>query len=188
MTKKIALFGTSADPPTAGHQSILHWLSLYYDKVAVWASDNPFKEHQTPLHQREEMLRLMVEDIDGNCHNIKVYEQLSDRRSLFSVLKAREMFGDDAEYSLVIGSDLVNQIRRWYQVEELLQKVTILIIPRLGYSLNEKDLQALKAKGGNWAIADLDVPGVSSTDYREEGDEKALTASVAQYIQQQQLY
>ncbi|MFN6300225.1 MAG: nicotinic acid mononucleotide adenylyltransferase, partial [Microcystis sp.] len=24
---KIALFGTSADPPTAGHQAILKWLS-----------------------------------------------------------------------------------------------------------------------------------------------------------------
>ena len=43
---RIALFGTSADPPTAGHQKILRWLSEGYDRVAVWAADNPFKCHQ----------------------------------------------------------------------------------------------------------------------------------------------
>jgi len=36
------LFGASADPPTAGHQAILSWLSeLLRDWVAVWAADNP---------------------------------------------------------------------------------------------------------------------------------------------------
>ena len=60
----VALFGTSADPPTAGHQAILKWLSERYDWVAVWASDNPFKFHQTSLEHRGAMLRLLIEDID----------------------------------------------------------------------------------------------------------------------------
>jgi nicotinate-nucleotide adenylyltransferase len=59
----IALFGTSADPPTSAHQAILNWLSYHYDHVAVWASDNPFKTHQTPLEHRSTMLRLLIEDI-----------------------------------------------------------------------------------------------------------------------------
>ncbi|MEY2856531.1 MAG: nicotinic acid mononucleotide adenyltransferase, partial [Cyanobacteriota bacterium] len=54
--KTIALFGTSADPPTIGHQTILQWLSQHYDRIVVWASDNPFKQHQTPLKFRSEML------------------------------------------------------------------------------------------------------------------------------------
>ena len=29
---KIALFGTSADPPTAGHQKILRWLCEVYGR------------------------------------------------------------------------------------------------------------------------------------------------------------
>ena len=41
--KSVALFGTSADPPTSGHGAILGWLSQHYDQVAVWAADNPFK-------------------------------------------------------------------------------------------------------------------------------------------------
>ena len=46
---RVALFGTSADPPTSGHQKILSWLSERYDWVAIWAADNPFKSHQTSL-------------------------------------------------------------------------------------------------------------------------------------------
>ena len=53
---QIALFGTSADPPTSGHQAILLWLSQRFDKVVVWASDNPFKTHQTLLEHRMAML------------------------------------------------------------------------------------------------------------------------------------
>ncbi|WP_421657438.1 adenylyltransferase/cytidyltransferase family protein [Leptothermofonsia sp. ETS-13] len=60
----IALFGTSADPPTAGHRAILVWLSQRYDCVAVWASDNPFKTHQTPLEHRMAMLQLLINDIN----------------------------------------------------------------------------------------------------------------------------
>ncbi|MCS6815631.1 MAG: adenylyltransferase/cytidyltransferase family protein, partial [Cyanobacteria bacterium] len=52
----IALFGTSADPPTVGHQAILLWLLEHFDYVAVWAADNPFKSHQASLHHRLAML------------------------------------------------------------------------------------------------------------------------------------
>lgn len=185
---KIALFGTSADPPTAGHQTILGWLCDHYDYVAVWASDNPFKAHQTSLEHRLEMLRLLISEIDPPRHNISVYEQLSDRRSLHSVQKAKEIWGNEPEYSLVIGSDLVGQIRRWYRAEELFQEVKILIVPRPGYAINPQDLETLLGLGGQYEIADLKVPGVSSTAYREKQDKTVVTQPVKDYIHQEKLY
>lgn len=44
----IALLGTSADPPTRGHQVLLEGLLNRYDHVATWASDNPLKQHDAP--------------------------------------------------------------------------------------------------------------------------------------------
>jgi nicotinate-nucleotide adenylyltransferase len=188
VTTKIALFGTSADPPTAGHKTILRWLSDRYDWVAVWASDNPFKNHQTSLKHRMAMLRLLIEEIQAPRNNISLNEELSDRRSLISVNKAREIWGEDADYILVIGSDLASQIRRWYRIEELLSKTQILIVPRPGYSIEESDLEALKSLGGKCTVADLNAPEVSSTAYREEGDKNAITPTVKDYIYQKQLY
>jgi nicotinate-nucleotide adenylyltransferase len=185
---KIALFGTSADPPTAGHQSILRWLSTHYDWVGVWTSDNPFKTHQTSWSHRMAMLKLLIDDINLSSNNIYLSEKLSHRCSLISLTKAKEIWGNNPDYSLVIGSDLVGQIRRWYHIEDILEQVNLLIVPRSGYDLTPKDLIALKKLGGNYQIADLDAPAVSSTAYRENQNTSVLIQPIQEYIYQEQLY
>lgn len=185
---KIALFGTSADPPTAGHQSILRWLSAHYDWVGVWTSDNPFKNHQTSWCHRMAMLKLLIDDINPPRNNIYLSKKLSHRRSLTSLAKAKKIWGNYHDYSLVVGSDLINQIRRWYHIEELLEQVNLLIVPRSGYDLAQKDLIALNKLGGNYQIADLDAPAVSSTAYRENQNKSVLIQPIQEYIYQEQLY
>ncbi|PSF39282.1 nicotinic acid mononucleotide adenylyltransferase [Aphanothece hegewaldii CCALA 016] len=185
---KIALFGTSADPPTAGHQAILKWLSYHFDWVAVWASDNPFKTHQTSLEHRMEMLNLLIQEINNSKNNIELRKDLSHRRSLVSVDKARKIWGNDAEYYLVIGSDLIQQIRRWYQSEELLQKAKIVIVPRRGYPIYTEDITALEKIGGSCQIADLNAPEASSTAYREQHDYTVVTQPIREYIHKEKLY
>jgi nicotinate-nucleotide adenylyltransferase len=185
---QIALFGTSADPPTAGHQTILHWLSYHYDLVVVWASDNPFKDHQANLKQRTEMLQLAIKEINSPRNNISLHEELSDRRSLITLEKAKKIWHNHVEFTLVIGSDLVGQIRSWYRIEELLAQVKILVIPRPGYAIASEDLQALAELGGNYAIASLDAPEVSSSIYRVEKDSTVITPAVQNYIDEQDLY
>ncbi|MGK7898558.1 MAG: nicotinate-nucleotide adenylyltransferase [Xenococcus sp. (in: cyanobacteria)] len=185
--KKLALFGTSADPPTAGHQAILSWLSKHYDLVIVWASDNPFKKHQTSLENRSQMLGLAIAEINSASDNINLCQELSDRRSLLTIQKARNIW-QDAEFTFVIGSDLVSQVSSWYHIEELLSQVKILIVPRPGYSVNQSDLDALTNLGGNYSLATLNAPEASSTAFRLQGDHTVLTPAVAAYIAQQNLY
>lgn len=183
---KIALFGTSADPPTAGHESIIQWLSQHYDHVVVWASDNPFKTHQTPLQHRTAMLLILAEAINER-QNISIHPELSSPRTLETVAKAKQMWGN-AEFTLVIGSDLVTQLPRWYQVETLLQQVELLVVPRPGYAVEESGLETLRQKGAKIVIATLDAPAVSSTAYREQGDRDAIAPPIQDYIHREQLY
>ena len=185
---EIALFGTSADPPTVGHQTILHWLSQHYDLIVVWASDNPFKQHQTSLQDRTEMLRLAIADINPVQNNISLHPELSDRRTLVTVNKAQEIWGDEAEFSLVIGSDILQQITSWYRIEELLKLVKVLVVPRLGYSIRQKSLESLAQIGGKCAIATLNAPKVSSSTYRLQKDQSLITPAVNNYIIQNNLY
>lgn len=184
--KKIALFGTSADPPTRGHQTILHWLSQHYDRVVVWASDNPFKQDQTLLQYRNEMLQLAIDDL--GLHNTSLHPELSDRYTLITVNKARRKWGQDLELTLVVGSDILPQIHNWYRIKELLEQVKVLIIPRLGYSIETADLTSLNDLGGIYAIASLNVSQVSSSAYRTQKDQSLVTPAVGNYIEQQNLY
>ena len=185
---EIALFGTSADPPTVGHQTILYWLSQHYDLVVVWASDNPFKQHQTSLKDRTEMLRLAIADINTVHNKINLHPELSDRRTLVTVNRAREIWGDDSEFSLVIGSDILQQIASWYRIEELLKLVKVLVVPRLGYSIRQQSLESLTKIGGRCAIATLNAPNVSSSTYRLQKKRSLITPAVNNYILQNNLY
>ena len=182
----IALFGTSADPPTSAHQTILNWLSNHYDHVAVWASDNPFKSHQTPLEHRSKMLRLLIEEIARP--NVSLYQALSSPRTLETVEQARVHWGMQVDLTRVIGADLVSQMPRWYQIEKLLKQVQLLVVPRPGYEIDEVGVEELRTLGGQVAIADLKAPAVSSTAYRENGDKEVITPPVEDYIHKEQLY
>ena len=185
---QIALFGTSADPPTAGHLIILKWLSEHYDWVAVWAADNPLKSQQTPLSHRAVMLELLIKDINVSKKNIALEQDLSSWRTLETVEKAKLKWGEHIEYTLVIGADLVNQLSRWYHIQDLLQQVQLLIIPRPGYIIDNSSLENVKQMGGKITIANLIGLDVSSTAFREQGDINTLTPPVVAYIHQQHLY
>lgn len=185
---RIALFGTSADPPTAGHQAIIHWLSKHYDWVAVWAADNPFKSHQTRLEHRVAMLHLLIIDIDLPRYNIGLEQELSSFRTLETLEKAKARWGQEAEFTLVVGSDLLAQLPRWYRIEDLLQQVQLLVVQRPGYAIDESCVQALQQLGGKVEIANFTGPDVSSTAYRESGDSEALTPPVVDYIHREHLY
>lgn len=184
----IALFGTSADPPTTGHEMILRWLSQRYDYVAVWAADNPFKKDQIPLEHRANMLDLLIKDIRFPKGNIGLEQDLSSRRTLETLHKAQHLFTLGVEFTLVVGSDLLLQLPNWYRVEDLLKQVNLLVIPRPGYAIDECNLQRICQLGGKITIANLTGLSVSSTSFRETGDTQTLPNSVVAYINQQHLY
>jgi nicotinate-nucleotide adenylyltransferase len=185
---RVALFGMSADPPHRGHGEILCWLTHHFDHVAVWASDNPFKEHQCPLSDRAKMLQLMIEDLSIHEGTIAVYEDLSHRRSLISARQAQNIW-PDADLTLVVGSDLVQQLPSWYKAYELFQIVDILVIPRPGHTLSAQMLEPVQAQGGQIAIADIPTtPDLSSSYYRRTEDADALSPSVRAYIDHHHLY
>lgn len=185
--KRIALFGTSADPPTAGHQAIISWLAHHFDWVAVWASDNPFKSHQISLEHRSAMLLLMIEEINGPRKNICLHPELSSPRTMETVERAKLRWGN-GDFTLVIGSDLVAQLPRWHRVEDLLKQVKLLVVPRPGYVAEEVDLRDLRRMGAEVAIASMTGPDISSTNYRERGDTEALTPPIEAYIHREHLY
>jgi nicotinate-nucleotide adenylyltransferase len=185
---KVALFGTSADPPTIAHQAIISWLTLQFDCVAVWAADNPFKTHGASLEQRSKMLELSISEIDSSMSkHACVYRELSSQRTLETLITARSIW-NDSEFMLTIGADLITQLPDWYRVSELLTQVKLLIVPRIGNQIAVKDLKVLTDLGAKIEIAPLSTPPISSTAIRNSHSIVGLTPRVAAYIQQHKLY
>ncbi len=184
---RLALFGTSADPPTFAHQAILEWLAQQFDQVAVWAADNPFKQGQTPLLHRQAMLGLLIEHLQHHYSNLTLEPELSDWRTLRTVETAKQRW-PAADLTLVVGTDVIATMLHWYQIQKLLPQVKLLIVPRPGVQPVESDLAWLKSQGARLTIADFTGPEISSTAYRQQGSTEGLIPAIADYIQRQNLY
>ncbi|MEL6263523.1 MAG: nicotinate-nucleotide adenylyltransferase [Cyanobacteria bacterium J06626_6] len=158
--RRVALFGTSADPPHLGHQSILMWLAQRFDEVVVWAADNPYKAKQSPIGDRTEMLRLLIQTLPQGVPsqrtptqrtsqakaivgNVSLNQRLSDRYSIHSIARARKIW-PSADFSFVVGADLLEQLPKWYRAKEIFAQVDILVFPRPGYVIEGSALSTLR--------------------------------------------
>jgi nicotinate-nucleotide adenylyltransferase len=185
---QVALFGTSADPPTTGHQAIVEWLATRFDTVAVWAADNPFKSGQTPLMHRQAMLALLLAGIREKYSNVLLTPHLSDARSLHSAQLAQKEW-PEAQLVLVVGTDVLHALPNWYRIDALLKIVRLQVVPRPGFPVDSEDIKVLRTLGAQLCIAeDFVGPDVSSTTYRQTKTEVAMIPAIAAYIRQHGLY
>ena len=182
---QIALFGTSADPPTRGHQALLCGLLEHFPQVATWASDNPLKEHTAPLAMRHRLLEALVEAI--NDPRLRLHQELSSPWAITTLERAAELW-PKAELVFVVGSDLAPQIPRWKQGAALLRGCRLAIAPRLGSPMTAAGLKSLHDLGGRLEILPLSIPATSSSTVRQQPDASAIPASVWPIVMKHNLY
>jgi nicotinate-nucleotide adenylyltransferase len=167
----IALLGTSADPPTQGHKALLAGLLTLYPRVVTWASDNPLKHHIADLEERCLLLRSLVEAIgDPRLH---LAQELSSPWAVETLRRAQRRW-PDCPLHFVVGGDLVPQVRRWRNVEQVLRACTLAVVPRHGWSLAAEDLEELRQRGGRIRLLPLRIPASASSRIRERADPAQL--------------
>lgn len=159
----IALFGTSADPPTEGHRLLLQGLLTVYPRVATWASDNPQKHHGAPLALRSQLLGALVDAIHDP--RLSLEPQLSSPWAIETLERAAQRWPGEP-LVFVVGSDLVAQIPRWREASRLLAACRLAIAARGGWPLHDGELEALRRIGARIELLDLQVPATASSRVR----------------------
>jgi nicotinate-nucleotide adenylyltransferase len=133
------------------------------------------------------MLQLLIDEIQPARHNIHLDSTLGCSRTYHTLEIARQRW-QDAKLTFVIGADLIFQLPNWYRIDQVLERVDLLVIPRPGYPVKDAALAELRRRGARLTIADLTGPDISSTAYREGGETEGLTPPIAAYIHQEHLY
>jgi len=181
----LALFGTSADPPTLGHRALLEGLAQLYPRVRTWASDNPFKQHGAPLADRAALLQALVDSLANP--RIQLAQELSSPRALDTLERARQCW-PQADLVFVVGSDLLPQIHRWYAVEAILARCRLAVVTRLGWPVATTDLEALRRQGGTVDLLPLQVPATASSAIRRDLEPELVPRELWSMLQQRNLY
>ena len=155
---RIALFGTSADPPTIGHKKILEELSNTYSLIITYASDNPKKRHKENIFFRNLLLKTLINDI--NNPKIIFNNKISSPWAIKSIEECKKIYSF-SKIDFVIGSALISEIFSWKNFDRIIHEVKLLIIKREGFPIESNALEMLENKNVMYEISALKIPNIS---------------------------
>jgi len=185
MKQSIALFGTSADPPTIGHKKILEELSKIYSFTISYVSNNPNKTHKEDISIRSHLLKTLIEDL--NNPKILFNQSVSSRWALESVKKCKKIY-ELNNLDFVIGSDLIQDIFCWKNFDKIAKEVSFFIISREGYPVESNTLKILETYKVKFKISTIKIPNISSSNLRSNFNYSNLPTSLIDIVKKNNLY
>ena len=185
MGKSIALFGTSADPPTIGHKKILEELSKIYAFTIGYVSNNPNKNHKEDISIRSHLLKTLIEDLENP--KILFNQSVSSKWAVESIQKCKKIYEVD-NLDFVIGSDLIKDIFYWKNFDKIIKEVSFLIILRDGYPVESNTIKMLEAYKVKFKISNIKIPNISSSKFRLNFNYSNLPKSLIDIVKKNNLY
>jgi len=185
MGKSIALFGTSADPPTIGHKKILEELSTIYDLTISYVSNNPKKKHIEDILIRSHLLKTLIDDLDNP--KILFNQKISSQWAVESIKKCKEIYKFN-NLDFVIGSDLIKDIFYWKNFDKIILEVSFFIILREGYPIESNTLKMLETYRVKFKISTIKTPNISSSKFRLNFNCSNLPSSLIDIVKKNNLY
>ena len=185
MGKSIALFGTSADPPTIGHKKILEELSKIYAFTISYVSNNPNKKHKEDISIRSHLLKTLIEDL--NNPKILFNQSVSSPWAVESITKCKKVY-EFNNLDFVIGSDLIRDIFQWKNFDKIAKEVSFFIILRKGYPVQPNTLKMLETYNVKFNISTIKIPNISSSKFRLNFNYSNLPTSLIDFVKKNNLY
>lgn len=186
--KKIGLIGGTFNPPHYGHLLIASEVKIALDLDEMHflpAAQSPFKEKNMRVtdEHRLEMLRLALQELPNSSVETIELER-GGVSYTFDTLKKLVDGNQQTEFYFIVGADQVEKLGDWYKIDELVQLVTFVAVPRPGYSLQT-----------DYPVRFVTIPqlDVSSTELRRRLQEGISTRflmpqPVASYCEKEGLY
>ena len=185
MGKSIALFGTSADPPTIGHKKILEELSKIFAFTISYVSDNPNKRHKEDISIRSYLLKTLIENLDDP--KILFNQRVSSQWAVESIKKCKKIYKFH-NLDFVIGSDLIKDIFYWKNFDKIIKEVSFFIILREGYPVESNTLKMLETNKVKFKISTIKIPNISSSKFRLNSNYSNLPTSLVDIVKKNNLY
>lgn len=181
LARRVGIFGGSFDPPHVCHVFACAF-ALGCDEIdEVWVVPSyrhPFGKAMAPFGDRVRMVRLAMRPLGAR---VKVSTMERDNEGpgyTFETVRRLGREHPDVAFRLVVGSDILDERRRWHRFAELTRMAPLLVVPR-------------EARGAR--SSGLQIPDVSSSQIREllrrhRAPGPMLPALVYRYVCDNDLY
>lgn len=184
--KRIGLYGGSFNPPHVCHTLTSVWALQTHRLDEVWwipTYQHAFEKDLVSFGHRVRMCQLALSHIDGAVISEIERELGGESRTIDTVRALSERF-PGYEYSLIVGSDILEEAHRWKNWQGLMELVDLVVIGRSGHHVDEEP-----------DSTEFRLPDISSTRTRQalqSADYESLrfwlAGDVLDYIAEHELY
>jgi nicotinate-nucleotide adenylyltransferase len=180
---EIALFGGSFNPPHVAHQMVALYVLETAPVDQVWfvpCWKHPFHKPLAPFDNRLRMCELACKGLGTRARVTEIERTIGGpSRTLITVRRLRKLHPNH-NFSLIIGSDLADEVPSWYRSADLQALVPFIVIGR----------RAAKYAAD---YSPITMPEVSSTEVRNllragKSPEGLVPRAVLDYIYRHGLY
>lgn len=177
--KWVGFFGGSFNPPHLGHLlCAIHALKTFeLDEVwfvPVWR--HRFEKRLAPYKDRVKMCELLTK---GFRSHLKVSTFEGDRKTkgkTLDTLLALRKKHPHCHFSLIIGSDILKETKKWHRFSQIKDRFGVLVVPRG------------RANDGRLAIPDISSREIRRGLRSRQLLGELLTPAVAAHIHEKKLY
>jgi nicotinate-nucleotide adenylyltransferase len=197
---KIAVMGGTFDPIHNGHLIVAEYVrtSLKLDKVIFIPSGvHPFKNNKniTEGKKRLDILSLAIKSNEYFDISTMEINREGITYTIDSIKELKEIYKEDEVY-FIIGSDIIFEIEKWKDFEELIELCKFILLDRPGKNEDkiENRIEELKKLYGlEFVRVEAPLIEISSTEIRERVKEdlsiKYLVPEIVEdYIYKHKLY
>ena len=137
---KIGLFFGSFNPVHIGHKVIASYLVDFtdLDKVMfVVSPQNPLKQKISLLDQyhRLQIIRAEIEDNSNLEVSDIEFDMPKPSYTIDTLVRLKEKYPEN-NYSIIMGSDNLQNFHKWKNYEQILEDYSIYVYPRPGYEIS----------------------------------------------------
>ena len=208
ISKLIGVFGGTFDPVHNGHTKIIQNLLelLPFDEIKVIPNGQP--PHRTSVGSNKDRLEMVNLAFKG-INKISVDEREIHREGpSYAIHTAREILEEYDQDNIIwiMGSDAFSEIDTWFEWEDFLNIINILVMARPGSEIDStsmagtlilerqtSNIDDLSHGAGKILIVDIDPINISSTQVRSnlaagETVNELILEDVSDYIDSGKLY
>ena len=108
-------------------------------------------------------------------------------RAVESIKKCKKIYEID-NLDFVIGSDLIQDIFHWKEIDKIIEQVSFFIILREGYPVESNTLKMLETYNVKFKISSIKIPNISSSKFRSNFNYSNLPTSLIDFVKKYNLY
>jgi nicotinate-nucleotide adenylyltransferase len=205
--KSVALFGGTFNPIHFGHLLIAEQIRTKYnlDKV-IFVPTNvpPHKESADLINPKLRLIMAHLATVSNPCFEVSTFEVDRPGKSytIDTAKYFKQYFGNETDLYFIVGADMLSEISKWKNIEELVKICRFIAVSRPGYDIKKVlDQQFLAAEHPgvlsdlieNVIVEELPMVDISASHIRRRVKEwKSIKyfvpEAVEQFIHNHQLY